>query len=323
MDFSKTNLRMWSMLGPSGIFGFTMCNLAEHDPNLAVLTADLSNFSGLDRFSKMYPEKFYNLGIAEQNMIGIASGMAKEGMNVFATTYASFASTRVLDQVKVNMGYMNLPVKLIGFTSGYSAGILGATHMAMEDLSILRSIPNITIISPADSAETMKAITAAYELNKPVYIRMSGATRTPIVYNNDYKFEIGKANILKDGTDISIIATGSMVFTSLKVADQLENDGISCEVINMHTIKPLDKDTIKNACSNKLIVTIEEHSKIGGLGAAVAEVLSPMKSKPPHLIIGADDLYLHAASYNKLIERSELSKEKVYNKINMFYKENI
>lgn len=184
------------------------CELAKNDKDFAVLTADLCNFSGLDRFAKNYPQQFYNIGIAEQNMIGVAAGMTKEGMNTFVTTYASFISTRVMDQVKVNLGYMGLPVKLVGLTSGFSAGILGATHMALEDIAIIRAIPNIVILSPADAAETMKSVLAAAQLSVPVYIRMSGASRSPVLHNGDFDFEIGKAIRLKDGKDIAIFATG-------------------------------------------------------------------------------------------------------------------
>ena len=159
------------MLGSSGTFGVTALDLASEDPDFAVVTADLCFFSGLERFRAEYPDRLYNVGIAEQNMVGVAAGMAKEGMNVFATTYASFASTRVLDQVKMTMGYMQLPVKLIGLTGGYSTGILGATHFSVEDLAIMRSIPNVTVMSPADCTETVKCVTAAAAMDSPVFIR--------------------------------------------------------------------------------------------------------------------------------------------------------
>lgn len=323
MEFNKMNIRTWSMLGPSGAFGLAACELAKNDKDFAVLTADLCNFSGLDRFAKNYPQQFYNIGIAEQNMIGVAAGMTKEGMNTFVTTYASFISTRVMDQVKVNLGYMGLPVKLVGLTSGFSAGILGATHMALEDIAIIRAIPNIVILSPADAAETMKSVLAAAQLNVPVYIRMSGASRSPVLHNGDFDFEIGKAIRLKDGKDIAIFATGTMVSEAMTVADRFSDIGISCEVTDIHTIKPIDYEAIGKACSKKLIVTVEEHSRIGGLGSTVAEVLAPISCVPPQLLIGTDDTYLHAASYSTLMERSGLTAEQIYNQIFKFYKENI
>lgn len=162
IEYNERNIKKWSMLGPSGVLGLAACEFAEKDDNFAMLTADLCSFSGLERFKNTHQDKLYNFGIAEQNMVGVAAGMAKEGMNVFATTYATFCSTRALDQVRVNMGYMKLPVTLIGLTSGYSAGILGATHMAIEDIAIMRSIPNIVVLSPSDGMETMKALEAMF-----------------------------------------------------------------------------------------------------------------------------------------------------------------
>ncbi len=322
IEFNTRNARTWSMLGPSGVLGLAVCDLADDDKNLAVVTSDLCFFSGLDRFKNAYPERMFNVGIAEQNMIGVAAGMAKEGMNVFTTTYATFASTRALDQIKVNIGYMNLPIKIIGLTAGFSVGILGATHMSTEDIAIMRAIPNMIVISPADCTETMKAILAAGKTNMPTYIRMNGVQRTPIVYNEDYDFEIGKAIRLREGNDVSIIANGTTVYQALKAAELLEKDGISCDVIDVHTIKPIDKTMILSECDKKAIITVEEHSKIGGLGAAVAEVLAPVKNKPPHLILGIDDAYPHAASYEALLEKSGLTAEHIYKNIFNFVKEN-
>lgn len=315
IEFNAKNSRIWSMLGASGVLGVAACELAEIDSEFVVITADLCYFSGLGRLNTKYPERVINVGIAEQNLIGVAAGMAKEGMNVFATTYATFASTRALDQVKVNMGYMGLPVKMIGLTSGFSAGILGATHMALEDIAILRSIPNLVILSPADAAETMKCLLAAAKTKVPTYIRMSGASRTPIVYQEDYDFVMGKAIRLKEGTEISLMATGSMVYKAIRVANLLEQKGYSCEVMNFHTIKPIDKEAIKKAIRKKLIVTIEEHSVIGGLGSAVSEVLAPMKMKPPQIMIGIEDRYPHAASYEALLENNGLTEERIETKI--------
>ena len=318
VEFNEKNARIWSMLGPSGVLGIAACEIADKDENFVIVTADLCYFSGLDRYQKIHPDKLINVGIAEQNMLGIAGGLAKEGLSVASTTYASFATTRILDQVKVNMGYMKLPIKLIGLTAGYAAGILGATHMAIEDIAIMRSIPNITIISPADCTETMKAIISVAKMDTPVYIRMNGSSRMPIIYKDDYDFQIGKAIKLRSGNDISLMATGTMVDTALRVAKLLESKNLSCEVLDFHTIKPIDKETIYNSARKKAIITIEEHSTIGGLGSAVAEVMAAMTQKPPQLIIGIEDNYLHAASYGALMERSGLTAEQIYEKILLF-----
>lgn len=310
-EYNSRNARTWSMLGACGTFGMAAAELAENDEDFAVVTADLCFFSGLDRMKEKHPDKLYNVGIAEQNMIGVAAGMVKEGMNVFTTTYASFASTRVLDQVKVNMGYMKLPIKLVGLTSGYSVGILGATHMSVEDIAIMRTIPDMVVLSPADCTETMKCIHAAYHSKSPVYIRLTGTQRTPIVYSEDYEFTIGKPVVLKEGTDVTFFATGTMVAETLKAVKALEAEGISCSVLDIHTIKPLDAETIKKYANSKLIVTVEEHNVIGGLGSAVAEVLCKEKEKAPQLMIGIEDFYPHAANYEHLMELSGLTADSI------------
>lgn len=317
IEYNKRAIRSWSLLGPSGVLGLAACDIAEEDDNFAIVTSDLCFFSGLNRFESIYKDKLYNVGIAEQNMIGIAAGMVKEGMNVFATSYASFAATRVLDQVKVNMGYMQLPIKLVGLTSGYASGILGATHMAIEDIAIMRSIPNITVLSPADCVETMKVLQAASKMSVPVYIRMGSDVKNPSIpiYKEDYEFQVGKAITLRQGSDICFVATGTMVSVSLEAANILQEEGYSCEVINVHTVKPIDEAAILSECDKKLVVTIEEHSVIGGLGSAVAEVLAPVKCKPPHIIIGIKDEYLHAASHRALLEKSGLTAQQVCKEI--------
>lgn len=321
IEFKSSEIRTWSRLGSCGAFGAAMIELAGQNENLAVLTADLCYYAGLDRFRQQYPENLLNCGIAEQNMIGIAAGMAKEGVSVFATTYATFASTRCCDQVKVNMGYMKLPIKLVGLTSGLSVGILGPTHMSLEDVSIMRSIPNITILSPADCTETVKAVMAAASHEGPVYIRLSGTMNSPIVYKEDYKFEIGKAIMLAEGNDIALVATGSMVATAVAVKDILAEIGIDVAVIDMHTIKPLDQEMIESCLDKSLIVTMEEHSIIGGLGSAVAEVLAQKRKRPVLQMIGIEDQYLHAADYEYLLKESGLTAENIAETIQRKYSE--
>ena len=308
IEYNKRNFRTWSLLGPSGAHGTAALELAETNPKVLMLTADLCFFSGLERFRSAHPDKLYNLGIAEQNMIGVAAGLAKEGFIPFANTYASFCASRCADQVRVNMSYMNLPIKLIGLTAGYGAGILGATHVSIEDISLMRALPNITVISPADCTEIIKAILAAAKTPDPTYIRLTGPMNTPIVYKEDYDFEIGKAIKIQDGEDVCFIATGSMVFQTMQTAKLLEAEGISCSVINMHTIKPLDKEAIFEANEkHKLIVTAEEHSVVGGLYGAVAETLCQKGSHKPVLPIGINDLFVHAGSYGYQMEKSGLT----------------
>ena len=308
MEISPRNIRIWSRLGPSGAVGAAAMELAEKLDDIAMLTADLCFFSGLERFKAKYPDKFYNLGIAEQNMIGVAGGMAKEGLIPYATTYASFATSRCLDQVRVNMAYMKLPIKLIGLTAGFGAGILGATHMSIEDIAIMRALPNITILSPADCTEIIKCMLAAAQTENPTYIRLTGPVNTPIVYQEDYSFEIGRAIKLQEGKDLCIIATGSMVAEALDTSSILLEHGISAAVVNMHTIKPLDTEMLAHIQENyKLIVTLEEHSVIGGLGGAVCEYVAQNKKQTSVLNLGINDFFVHAGDYRYQLEQCGLT----------------
>lgn len=318
---TPANIKLWSMLGSCGAFGQAVLGLPEINDRVVVLTADLCSFSGLERFKNKYLEYFYNVGISEQNMVGIAAGFAKEGYIPFATTYATFATMRCADQIKVSMGYMNLGIKLVGLTSGFAVSILGATHMSLEDVAVMRSISNIIILSPADCLSVVKATEAAAKIKEPVYLRLSGTMNNPIVYKENFDFEIGKAISLREGTDVTIIATGSMVYNSIKAADELEAKGISAGVIDMHTIKPLDVEAVERAAQAKLIVTVEEHSKIGGLGGAVAEALALKSHRPPHLIIGTDDYYAHAGDYNYMLQTYGLTAPQIAEKILITYQE--
>lgn len=303
------------MIGSTGMFGIGMETLANEYDNFSVVTADLCSFSGLEHFSKAFPKRYYNVGIAEQNMVGIAGGLASEGIQVFASTYASFATTRALDQVRINMGYMNLPINLVGLTAGFSSGILGATHMSLEDVAIMRAIPNIVILSPADCLEMIKCFEAALYIDSPVYIRLTGTRRMPIIYSEDYSFKVGSAITLKEGKDICILATGALVYTTIKVSEELDKEGISVCVMDVHTLKPIDDNMIKKLFNYRLVVTVEEHSVSGGLGGIIAEELSLYSSHPALLRIGARDEYPHAGSYESLLQQSGLSKEKIKDQI--------
>lgn len=319
--FNPMNIRLWSRLGPCGAFGQAALTLPETEPRTLILTADLCSFSGLERFKSQYPDRFFNTGIAEQNMLGMAAGFAREGFVPFATTYAAFASMRSADQVKVNMGYMGLPIKLVGLTAGFSVGILGPTHMSLEDLAVMRALPNVVILSPADCTAAVKATLAAARLSAPVYLRLTGAMNTPIVYTNDFDFEVGKAIELRQGRDVSLIATGSMVYYALKTAEKLEAAGITASVLDMHTIKPLDTAAVEAACERKLLVTLEEHSVTGGLGSAVAETLALKPVRPPHVILGVSGSYPHAGDYAHLLDLCGLTPEKITRKILETWKE--
>ena len=316
MNITDRNIKMWSTIGARATFGLAALELAKEIDNLMVLTCDVSTSAGLDRFRKTYPDKYLDLGIAEQNMIGVAAGLASENFNVVTTTFAPFQSIRCCEQIKVNLGYMRQKVCMVGIASGLALGTLGFTHCCIEDVGILRTIPGITIISPADSLETVKAVEAAIKSEDPSYIRLTGSSNNPIVYNKDYKFKIGQSITLRDGKDITIFCAGSMVYQSLEAAKILETKNISAKIVNMHTIKPIDNASINEACNfSKLIVSVEEHNIIGGLGSAIAENLAKNNKSPKLLTIGIDDHYSKGGNYKFLQEKHGLTSNQIVSNI--------
>jgi transketolase len=324
MEINEATIKMWSRIGSRATFGMAALELGSQLDDLIILTGDTSTSAGLQRFKSSYPDKFLDVGIAEQNMIGIAAGLASEGNTVFTSTFAPFQTMRCCEQIKVNLGYMRHKVNMVGLASGVILGTLGYTHCCIEDVSIMRSIPNISVISPADSFETYKATLACVGYKESVYIRLTGGSKNNPVYKEDYDFEIGKAVTLREGNDITIISSGTMVFESLKAADLLMEKGISSTVVNMHTIKPLDSYVIEKASlSSKLIVTVEEHSIIGGLGTAVSEVKTKLAGSPPQLMIGLPDQYDNGGEYKDILERHGLSRSLIAKRINNEYKEQI
>ena len=319
LEINPSNARQWSRLGSRGVFGQAILSIGDKYPDLMVISADLGNSSGLDRFKNTYPEKFLNIGIAEQNMIGVAGGLAKEGFNVFATSFAPFITMRSGEQIRMNLGYMGLNVKAVAIGSGVSMAFLGNSHYGLEDAAVMRSIPNMTVVCPADCSEIIKTVYAAAEFNGPMYIRLTGAVNNPPVYTEDYDFSIGKAIKLRSGSDITIIANGTMVYESLEAAKILGEQGVSSTVINMHTLKPIDTAVIDEAIdSSKIIVTVEEHSVIGGLGSSVSEYKAKFRNSPPQLILGLPDAFGKAAEYRYLLEKYGLVGPKIAQSINNF-----
>lgn len=304
------------MLGKRGTFGTALTELAPEVDNLMAISADFARSSGLERFSHTYPEKFLNVGIAEQNLIGIASGLASEGLNVFATSFASFITTRSYEQVKIHCGYMKHPIKVVGLASGFGVQQQGNTHYGLDDICLMRAIPNLTILSPADSTEVVKATQALMTYDAPVYLRLCGEAGDPMVYKEDYDFEIGKAVILREGADVTIVATGTLVYQSLQAAKKLAEEGVECTVINMHTVKPLDSEAIDQYCHDcKLVVTAEEGFVTGGLGAAVSEtIIQGGKHIPVMDIIGLTD-FPHAGSYKYMLDQTGLDAAHIVERI--------
>lgn len=271
-------------------FGKGLLALGKTDKNVVVLSADLTDSTRAEWFKKEFPDRFFSFGVAEQDMISAAAGFALSGKIPFACTFGVFASGRAWDQIRVSCAYMNLNVKIGGTHGGISVGPDGATHQALEEVALMRIIPNMKVIVPCDSLEAEKATIAAAKINGPVYLRL-GRCPAPLITKPEDKFEIGKADILKDGKDVSIIACGHMVYEAIKAGEELKKDGISAMVINLHTPKPIDRQTIITAAKKtRAIVTVEEHTLAGGMGSAVAEVIS--QSNPVIMkMIGVDDSF--------------------------------
>ena len=284
-------------------YGKALVELGKEHDNLVVLDADLAGATKTGEFKKAYPDRFFDCGIAEANLMGIAAGLASTGLVPFASTFAMFAAGRAFEQVRNSIGYPHLNVKIGATHAGISVGEDGATHQCNEDIALMRTIPGMTIISPSDDVEARAAVKAAYEMEGPVYLRF-GRLAVPVFNDTpDYHFEIGKGVTLRDGKDVTIIATGLCVNSALEAADILAADGIDAQVINIHTIKPIDEDLIVAAAKKTgKIVTVEEHSIIGGLGGAVCEVLSE-KAPVPVKRIGMNDVFGESGPAVKLLEK--------------------
>ena len=271
-------------------YGAALVKLGDKYDNLIVMDADLAAATKTGMFKKAFPDKFYDAGIAESNMIGVAAGLAATGHIVFASSFAMFAAGRAFEQVRNSIGYTHLNVKIGATHAGISVGEDGASHQCCEDIALMRTIPGMVILNPADDVEAEKAVFAAAEYEGPVYLRF-GRLAVPRIFDEDYKFEIGKGVELTEGNDVAIIATGLMVNEALMAAEELKKEGINARVINMATIKPLDKDiVIKAAKETGAIVTAEEHNVIGGLGGAVSEVIC--ENYPvPVVKLGVEDTF--------------------------------
>ncbi|MBQ4118885.1 MAG: transketolase family protein [Clostridia bacterium] len=294
-------------------YGETLVELGKKRDDFIVLDADLAAATQTGKFKKEFPERFYDCGIAEQNMVSIAAGIASTGKKVFCSTFAMFAAGRAFEQVRNSIGYPHLNV-IIGAThAGISVGEDGATHQCNEDIALMRTIPGMTIINPADAVETKLAMEAALQHDGPVYLRF-GRLPVPIVFDDDYKFEIGKGVELRAGNDVTIVASGLMVGEALKAHDLLKEKGVNARVINIATIKPLDKDIIlKAAMETGAIVTAEEHTVIGGLGSAVAEFLTE-EYPVPVLKLGVNDVFGHSGPAVKLLDEFGLRAENIVEK---------
>ncbi|WP_285824210.1 transketolase family protein [Schaedlerella arabinosiphila] len=308
----KKVIRFLARMGARGSLGQALFDYAADDNDFFAVSADLAHASGYDRIIKNYPERFVDVGIAEQNLIGVSGGLAKSGIPVVATTWAMFASARVADQVRNFMGYMQLNIKLVGMDSGLIQSRFSYSHANPPDISIMRAIPGIVILSPCDGIEIYKAVYAAMKFKGPVYIRLTGGDLLPIIHkDSDFEFKIGKAITIKEGDDVVFISCGTILSNVLKAADMLENMNISVKVIDMHTISPLDIDILDEISNCKLLVTVEEHLLQGGLGSAIAEYYIQKKIRPQQLMLGVNNIYTQPGTINFVQEKMGLLPEQI------------
>ena len=321
MNITEKNIKMWSAVGPRATYGLAIMELAKSEDKLVIITSDTSTSAGLDRFKKKYPDRYFDIGIAEQNTLGVSAGLANEGLTSFVSTFAPFQTMRCLEQIKVNLAYMQIPVNFVGLASGVNLGHLGYTHCCIEDIGVLRSLPNIIILSPCDSLEVAKSVFEAAKTNFPVYIRLTGDNKTKQIYQEDYQFDIGKCVNIIEGKQIAVVATGSMVGEAKIVLEKFRSENIFFSLYNFHTIKPIDEASLNNIVEqHELIITIEEHNIIGGLGSAVSEVLAKSKNNIKQVTLGINDSYQISGDYRTILDKAGLSAEKIYKRLFEEYK---
>ncbi|MBY5455772.1 transketolase [Rhizobium leguminosarum] len=311
VELSSRNARTWSRIGPRAVYGQALTALATENENIIAMSADLGRSSGLDRFSKEYPDQFLNTGIAEQNMVGCAAGLARMGFDVFASTFAPFASMRASEQVRMNMGYMGEPVKLVALGSGLAMAYLGNSHFGLEDVAVMRTVPGLTIISPADCSEIYKTLEACVGFDQPVYIRLTGTPNAPVVYTEDYTFEIGKAVWLTPPREVMLISSGTTVGHCLLAAEKLKEADLNVGVLNMHTIKPLDAVALADVARHaSTVFVIEEHTTVGGLGSAILDHYNASGMPFPRIVThGIPDRFVETGDYAFMLKAARLDGE--------------
>lgn len=308
-------IRYLSLIGARGVLGQAVLDMADNGELFYTVSADLEKASGFERLKNKYPDRCINTGIAEQAMIGMAAGLSTSDCPVYASSWAVFSSMRITDQVRNYMGGMKKNVKLIGLDSGLTKSEFGISHTNPQDIAIFRSQPNIRIIAPSDGQILYKMLRMVRNDNVPTYVRMTGGERLPVIYREDVKFKIGEAIWIRKGCDIAFVTTGIIINEVIKTADELEKYGISCTIVDMCTIKPLDIDTLENLKEYKLIISVEEHSIYGGLGGAVAEYYSQFKFRPRVVILGIKDEMLGVSTYDEALEYNSLDKNSILHRV--------
>ena len=316
LEINKKNALYLAHMGSRGAFGQAVYDWLQSGEEFYAVSADYSVPSGLSRIVAESPDRYIDTGISEQNMIGVAAGLSDESTPVIATSWGIFASYRCTDQIRVFMGMMKSNIKLIGLTSGISEPRLGGSHFCIGDIALLRAIPNLTVIAPSDGIEIYSAVIASLREKTPFYIRLTGRDRLPIINSwDDYSFEIGKAIWLKNGSDVLFISCGTIIEQCLKASDDLEKKGVSCSILNLHTIKPIDSNAVLEGRNYRIVVTVEEHSIIGGLGSAVSELYTENGVNIPVLRLGIGDFVPRAGKYEYLLKQCGIDSDSIVNSV--------
>ena len=308
IEFDKKIISDWTRMGMRKAYGPILETVAVDHSNLVALTADVADSANLIQFSRKFPDQFYNIGIAEQNMTGIACGMAKEGLNVFLCSFAPFVSMRNYEAVRTLVGYMKLNVKIVALASGMSLGVQGCTHYCLEDISLMKSIPNMLILSPADVIEEAKCIEYLADYTGPAYLRLTGIDGTPTVYGSDYTFDFHKPSLLREGEDIAIISTGSLNAECVRTARALKKEELTCALYNLCCLKPVCESELLDIVKKyKTVVTVEEHFRNGGIGGIISEIISENDVDSRLIRIGVEDGFPHAGDYAHMLSSSHLT----------------
>ncbi len=312
IEYTPRSVMEWTRMGMRKAFGVFMTEIAKDHENMIVLAADIASSANLNGFQESFPQQFYNIGIAEQNMTGIAAGLAKEGSNVFILSFSPFVSMRNYEAVRTLVGYMHLNVKIIALASGYSLGAQGNTHYCLEDISLMKTIPGMKIFSPADVVEEAKCLEYLADYDGPAYVRLTGIDGSPAVFKADYEFRPGILTELREGEDIIILATGSVATECVRASRLLKKEEITCGVYHCCQLKPFSVGAIREKLEKAaLIITVEEHFRTGGLGGLVCEEICSWRQPKTVLRLGIGDEFPHAGDYSYLQEQTGLSSQQI------------
>lgn len=316
MEITRKSMMDWTRKGMRKSFGSMLELLAEQHEDIVVMAADVASSAGLQSYAERFPGRFFNLGISEQNMTGVAAGMAKEGCNVFIVSFAPFVSMRAYEAVRTLVGYMHLNVKVVALASGFSLGVQGNTHYGLEDISLMRTIPGMTILSPADCLEEFRCLEYLSGYEGPAFLRLTGIDGSPAVYRNECDFSPSSLTLLREGTDVAVFATGSITAECVRAARALKKEDISCAVYDAAFIKPLNLSMVEEAASQyRLLVSVEEHFLSGGLGSMLAEKLTGLSHHAPLLRIGVEDEFPKAGGYAYMLDSCGLNAEGIIKRI--------